>query len=107
MSREKQIEEMAKICHFYDDGICHLCEELLVSCDRKCDLVILVENLYTAGYRKATDVAREIIADLVKFADDKERQMSFHNHSVWYIYADDVTDFIAELKKKYTERSEQ
>ena len=63
----------------------------------------LAEVLYNAGYRKSSEVAREIIADLVKFADDKERQMSVHGHSVWYIDADDVTDFIAELKKKYTE----
>jgi transcription initiation factor IIE alpha subunit len=58
------------------------------------------EELYS---NTKTEVARKIIKDLVKFADDKERQMSFHGDSVWYIDADDVTDFIAELKKKYTE----
>jgi hypothetical protein len=31
--------------------------------------------------RELTDVAKEIIADIVKFADDKERQMSFHGHT--------------------------
>lgn len=60
MSKEKQIEEMAKNCHFYDDGVCYLCEELLVSCDRKCDLSILVENLYTAGYRKQSENVIEL-----------------------------------------------
>lgn len=50
------------------------------------------------------EVAREIIKDLVKFADDKERH--FHGHGVWYIDADDVTDFLAELKKKYTKEGE-
>ena len=92
MCQDKQIEEMAKICHFYDDGICHLCEELLVSCDRKCDLAILVENLYNAGYRKSTEVAREIFEE------------------IWYV-GDTINGIVlsptefAELKKKYTEKT--
>ena len=91
MSRDKQIEEMAKICHFYDDGICHLCEELLVSCDRKCDLTILVENLYNAGYRKASDVAEEIFAEIEKICGTN----GFH-------FICTVEKF-KELKKKYKE----
>ena len=57
-----------------------------------------------AGYKEgASEVAREIIKDIVDFADDKERQRLINGHSVWHIESDDVTDFIAELKKKYTE----
>lgn len=91
----KQIEEMAKVL---DD-----CPYIAASigCDKYAGSVAIAKYLYNADYRKASEVARDIIADLVKFADDKERQMSFHGHSVWYIDADDVTDFIAELKKKY------
>ena len=95
MNRDKQIEDMAKdiACKItWDDD-----EIPTVDC------LETAKRLYNAGYRKASDVAEEIIKDLVKFADDKEKQMSFHGHSVWYIDADDVTDFIAELKKKYTE----
>ena len=69
-----------------------------------------VKNLSKMGYRKASEVAREIIADLVKFADDNERHRRINGHSVWYIDEGDVrlgiTDFIAELKKKYTEGGE-
>ena len=99
MSRDKQIEEMAKICHFYDDGICHLCEELLVSCDRKCDLVILVENLYNAGYRKATDVASDIIGEITRYVNS-------HQAFLTPIPMSEVIgfgEFLGELEKKYTE----
>jgi hypothetical protein len=91
MSREKQIDEMA----------IEILEEF-TNCYSQAD----EEHLARMLKHFASEVAAEIIADLVKFADDKERQMSFHGHSVWYIDADDVTDFIAELKKKYTEGGE-
>lgn len=48
------------------------------------------------------EVAREIIKDLVDFVDKKERQKLIFGKSVWYVESDDLTDFIAELKKKYT-----
>lgn len=98
--KEKQIEEMAKV-------LCEDCARDVAPCrlnelGRMCDAVQeQAKALYNAGYRKQSEVAREIIKDLVKFADDKERH--FHGHGVWYIDADDVTDFITELKKKYTE----
>ena len=84
---------MAKNCHFYDDEVCHLCEELLVSCDRKCDLAILVENLYTAGYRKASDIAREIFAEI-----EKVFGVDLWLGSTPWKYAD-----YERLKQKYTE----
>ena len=95
MDKEKQIEEMAKICHFYDDGICHLCEELLVSCDRKCDLAILVENLYNSGYRKAPDVAEEIFEEIEKYNHPPLPECE----PIYIIKSSEL----AELKKKYTE----
>ena len=99
MSRYKQIEEMAKICHFYDDGICRLCEELLVSCDRKCDLTILVENLYNAGYRKSSEVAREIFEEI-------ETSLSIGGSigsEIYYVIRGE--DYL-HYKKKYTEGGE-
>ena len=99
MNRERQFYEMAvKICECMPALVCDNYENC-----KDCLNKEMAKYLYNAGYRKASDVAREIIAYLVKFADDKERRMSFHGHSVWYIDADDVTDFIDELKKKYTE----
>ena len=97
MNRDKQIEEMARVwCpfpHRHDcDGCCKGCYEISKS-----------EMLYNAGYRKASDIVDEIIKNLVDFADDNEKQMLVNGHSVWFINADDVTEFIAELKKKYTE----
>lgn len=66
MSKEKQIDEMAKYCHFYEDGNCTLCEELWVACDSKCDMCDFAKRLYNAGYRKASDVVKleEKLADV-------------------------------------------
>ena len=104
MNRDKQIEEMAKICHFYDDGICHLCEELLVSCDRKCDLAILVENLYTEGYRKASDVAREIFEDIDRILGMlMVDYANFNRFSEADTIRYAITYLLDELKKKHTQ----
>lgn len=43
-----------------------------------------------------------IIKDLVDFTDDNKKQMLVNGHSVWFINADDLTEFIAESRKKYT-----
>lgn len=71
MNRDKQIEEMAKICRGYFNGKCYAKGEAQ-ECNLICSRGDIMRDLYTAGYRKASDVAREIIAYLVKFADDKE-----------------------------------
>ena len=63
---------------------------------------LLIEAIITAGYRKASEVAREIIKYLAKLVDDKEILMCFGGQSSWFIKVDDVTDLIAELNKKYT-----
>ena len=59
MSRDKQIDEMAKImCEecAKDTSPCHYAKA-----GNMCDSVLKVaEFLYNAGYRKASDVAREI-----------------------------------------------
>lgn len=61
MRREKQIEEMAK-------SICHApyCERRKngCTCDMYCKASIYAERAIDAGYRKATDVAAEIFAEI-------------------------------------------
>jgi hypothetical protein len=77
MNKEKQIEEMAE---FITEGVRPWAED--------------AEALYNAGYRKASEVAEEIFAELRKSAYS-ERGFS--------VISSDIEDFIAELKKKYTE----
>ena len=48
----KQIEEMAKHCPFYEEGNCLLLDEDVLECDMNCDMCTFVEALYNAGYRK-------------------------------------------------------
>ena len=62
MSRDKQteIEEMAKT-------VCHLdrtCDECMTSFE--CKAMIYAKRFYNAGYRKASEVAREIIEEAEK-----------------------------------------
>ena len=54
-------------------------------------------------YRKASEVAKELIKHLAKFVDDKEMLMSFYGKSGWFIKVDDVTDFIADINRMYAE----
>ena len=117
MNEEKQIEEIAKIL----DGVCLIggcseCEyytlkhEEYACCDIK-----TAKALYTAGYRKASKVAREVIADLENgiveyikvyteirnrefMADRPTEYMSGKIDAYW-----SVKVRLAELKKKYTE----
>lgn len=65
MSRDKQIEEMAKeICSEYDCVIpCQSCGYYGYA---NCRDVKSAEKLYIAGYRKASDVAREISQDIIE-----------------------------------------
>lgn len=82
--RDKQIEEMCKIvCQCNNNGTCIIS---LRPCDCECSAATVLGKLYDAGYRKASDVAREIFADLKSVGIDEWRY-----------------PIIAELKKKYTE----
>lgn len=114
MSRDKQIEEMAKdledVCENrgcnYENGI------------RDCDKC-RAEWLYELGYRKASDVAREIFEEIEellnlqakivcktrdKYRETDEPMLSFIAMLDGRIYSLRVVEeHIAELKKKYTE----
>jgi hypothetical protein len=92
--RDKQIEEMVKHCHFYEDGNCILCEELWVECDAKCDMCEFAKQLYNAGYRKKSDVVRDIFEEIDTLI---VRRMI---PDIAWIDDRFITD-IAKLKKKY------
>ena len=106
MNRDKQIEEMGVVTDLLIDfdemgfaptTLCPDPEAYAIEWKKK-----LVNAL--KGYRKASDVAREIFAEIENILD---------RHSISYLkvgqicgehYYDGVMQFdIAELKKKYTE----
>jgi hypothetical protein len=64
--------------------------------------IAALKEVNEEGYRKASEVAKEITKYLAKLVDDKEILMCFGGQSSWFIKVDDVTDLIAELNKKYT-----
>ena len=92
MDKEKQIEEMAKtMCNCYDSGNCKMHGHL---CDLKCISGFNALGLYNAGYRKASEVAREIFEEFGKYISP---------HKIGAFNCIYINDVIYELKKKYTE----
>ena len=112
----KQIEEMAKALTRYEY---HLCERLpkdkclltsAIHAQVSCDYCKIAEFLVNEGYRKSTDVAREIFEEIEKAlssmkynantprktvtVDELKEQVDWVLHEV-------VPNRIAELKKKY------
>lgn len=107
MSKEKQIAEMAKHCTYYRQGKCYAWEIHTIECDLMCEIHGLFANLEMAGYRLASDVAREIFEEiehtvraailLLKFEQDEDiRNIKTECYT-------DLIGYIAELKKKYAE----
>ena len=117
MSREKQIDEMAKIMCGFDDDECEHCNTC--SFHNGCACEIDAENLYNAGYRKASEVAREIFEEIEemlnlqakivcetrdKYRETDQPMLSFIAMLDGRIYSLRVIEeHISELKKKYTE----
>jgi hypothetical protein len=91
MNKDKQIEEMAK-------AICHAptCEirKNGGTCYKYCKAYIYAFRAVNAGYRKASDVAREIFEEIEKWASVFPIE---NNCAIVSL------DLLAELKKKYTE----
>ena len=88
MSRDKQIEEMALAL---SEGGCGKECDCIQGDKFNCHLLYSASVLYNAGYRKASDVAREIFEELEAMPKD---QPSY----VLYVF---LTKKIADLKKKY------
>jgi hypothetical protein len=91
MSNEKQteIEQMAK-------AVCHLdrtCDECMTSFE--CKAMMYAKRFYNAGYRKSTDVAEEIFAEI-------DKQIAFFR---MYMFLNSgvkaIVNTLDELKKKY------
>ena len=98
MSKEKQIEEMARdICeHYNSDGTCYHDGK---PCDFKCEGFTDAQYLYEKGYRKASDVAEEIFAEIEEYMLPALIGNKFPAKVI-------NPDKFAELKKKYTEGEE-
>ena len=84
--KDKQIKEMEKIIQKRDD------EAMYAS---------IAHSLYDAGYRKSTDVAEEIFAEIEKALDNSVETEHFKGS--WF-NMNKFMQSLAELKKKYTER---
>ncbi len=91
MNRDKHIEEMAKdVCPLIEEyETCEKCDAKLDIGDEPCLYKCMAKAFYNAGYRKASDVAREIFEEI---------------KSIWkeghgFIDCEDLF----KLKKKYTE----
>lgn len=96
MSRYKQIEEMAKGLHRNRCGGCgeELCEYKIPTNDEfSCIDYKMATALYNEGYRKASEVAEEIFAEIEEKGKVDEPIVEYYILS----YSE-----LAELKKKYT-----
>lgn len=102
MSKEKQIEEMTiAICGNYADGYCVGGD---CGCEYGCAYEEFANRFYSAGYRKSTDVAEEIFAELDKRLDDITIVMgALDSLRTFHKTIEKVTAEVNELKKKYTE----
>lgn len=115
MSKEKQIEGMAKILCGMKNG-CDGCMWDKVHCNER----NYAEEIYNAGYRKATEVAEEIFSEIE--AEIDAALTSNYNFIQQHELLDalwsrvngkidalrGIDGFLAELRKKYTEaRNEQ
>ena len=114
MSIERQIEEMVRaVCiqmRDYPKLTCKKCKADNSSTNAYCRVQFEMERLYNAGYRKASEVAEEIFAEIEKIIDKHYNRHIFGVEDLSDVeqeavmnFSGDVTYDIAELKKKYTE----
>lgn len=99
MTENEQIEEMARdLCECYIDGVCY---QDNTPCDLRCEEYTNSEYLYSKGYRKASEVAREIFEDIENVLSENFHADCIMGDCVVDYYDDNLRDDIAELKKKY------
>lgn len=112
----KQIEEMREDISSADQEYRQLCEGrkcrecFYFSADMVCESQFIAEKLHAKGYRKASEVAREIFAEIEKRISTLEYQANTPRKTVkteelkaqvnWILH-EVVPQTIAELKKKY------
>ena len=111
MSKDKQIEEMASDFCAIQDMECVKCHLFKNTCHAN----KYATRAYNAGYRKASEVEEEIFGDIENVINNELQnnykvlpQFEFSNE-LWNKMSGriealkEICDFIAELKKKYTE----
>ena len=116
MTRDKQIEEMAKALTAYEKKLCDRLPKdkcLLTSAVHaqvSCDYCKISEFLVNAGYRKASEVALEVIAEVEKIIDKYYNKHIFGDVDLTDTEQEAVMDFSGDisydlysLKKKYAE----
>ena len=118
MNCEKQIQEIKKIlnytCNEYDENNrqirnkCNSYDCEYWSEENHCCCSYgqkEAEAIYNAGYRKASEVAREIIDTAKSGAEKYINDVTLHE-GIRNMLSVMLDDFVAELKKKYTEEKE-
>lgn len=106
MSEEKQIDEMAKdLCR---TDTCEI-KKIGIPCNHRCKAHIYATRAVDKGYRKASDVAREILEEIEELTASVYNDFMFNRDGVGmnahYVvqFSEELDIAIAELKKKYTE----
>lgn len=92
IDREKQIEEIAKV-------ICGGCPDNKECMHCLCADWYKAESLYNAGYRKQSEVAREIFEEIDK------RIGILKNYGYINFIAQNIFEILDEVKRKYMEES--
>lgn len=104
MTEQEQIEELAKyICNACEMGNCFdgECASLMGRDYKTCFITIeTAKHIYKAGYRKQSEVAKEIFDDLENTLEDCT---VIGTSNVGYFQSFKFEQKLAELKKKYTE----
>ena len=110
MNKEKQVEEMAYEMTQYKETVCKRIEDnncLLTFHTHafiNCHFCKLAEHLITEkGYRKSTEVAREIFEEIAKIIQHHDELTQRDGSEYGELIVMDIGCAIAELKKKYAE----
>lgn len=117
--RDKQIAEMTEhlvnIQHDFDDYCAKPCRECELGGVFNCESYYKATELYDKGYRKKSDVAREIFEEIEKRIADLEYKANTTRKTVkveelkaqvnWILH-EVIPSTIAELKMKYESEGE-
>lgn len=88
-----------------DQGGCDICENRKYG--KNCDFASMAEHLYNAGYRKASDVAREIFAEIEQHLEKQIKAILMFGKDDDDFYSGELhainvlQNYIADIKKKY------
>ena len=97
--KEKQIDEMAVIlsplCDEEDEASCKACNEKDKERCGECIYRERAEALYAAGYRKQSEVAKEVLDKVYKAVEQVRLDCEFQNEKGEWLM--DEGDFLAEF----------